>query len=480
MSENLRLRHQPELRADRKVQAIPQGYNGPAQVREKKAKGFMSIWCTRNRASERAPAKARVVGAALCPSLASVVAILMVLGPATVFARPGLAEQKDYGGAEIREKGQRDQQMEADFLERFLRLPPQERVRLWKKGPDISGAGVTQRHIEQALVAVGTDAAPYLAEIVKNGNSYQQASALSLLCDMDRFVRLEDMPISGIPESMYVKPLGVRGRVSEFIAVDGRRIGKDAYEAVKLAADQTRNYDLRIFARFCSGMLAQDLRKLSLAEVLKEWRQAVIKSKGVLKSSYNEYNVSFILKGILVERAPDSIPGLVALLDGETNAYVREALVELIEVVDIYRMRLRATEVGRSAIEAVHRAAKVGNFKPAFTNREYIQEALDNFDDFVFRDKLPIFDLEWAKALKQLATVELKGTDNSYAYARFSEPEVLRYIAYLTQVDPYFPSWEFTFVGPDRDAVMHPRFVAKILKYGEYWKRFKAETNISR
>lgn len=59
-------------------------------------------------------------------------------------------------------------------------------------------------------------------------------------------------------------------------------------------------------------------------------------------------------------------------------------------------------------------------------------------------------------------------------YITHSLPEVKRFIAYLTEIDPSFPGWEFTYVGDTRDAMLHPKFRAKMARYYEHWKQFKA------
>jgi hypothetical protein len=47
------------------------------------------------------------------------------------------------------------------------------------------------------------------------------------------------------------------------------------------------------------------------------------------------------------------------------------------------------------------------------------------------------------------------------------------FIAFLTDKDPFFPSWEFTYVGPLRTQTFHPRFQAKMARIEEAWKEFK-------
>jgi hypothetical protein len=81
---------------------------------------------------------------------------------------------------------------------------------------------------------------------------------------------------------------------------------------------------------------------------------------------------------------------------------------------------------------------------------------------------------DWATALKQMYGVPL-ALDNSEAFLSRTLPELRRFVSFLTEVDPYFPSWEFTFVGDMSDTMLHPRFKVKMARYYEQWKRFKAE-----
>jgi hypothetical protein len=98
----------------------------------------------------------------------------------------------------IDEKIRKDNEQEAKFILDFLSLPPHERVKLWREGKDVTGRGLIPRRMEDALIARGVDAVPYLAEVVRKGDSYYRVYALTILCDMDRFVPVEEMGNAGI------------------------------------------------------------------------------------------------------------------------------------------------------------------------------------------------------------------------------------------------------------------------------------------
>jgi hypothetical protein len=46
-------------------------------------------------------------------------------------------------------------------------------------------------------------------------------------------------------------------------------------------------------------------------------------------------------------------------------------------------------------------------------------------------------------------------------------------VSFVTEVDPFFPSWEYNYFGDDE--IMHPYYKQRIARYYEQWKRFKAE-----
>jgi hypothetical protein len=250
------------------------------------------------------------------------------------------------------------------FLERFLQLPPGERVKIWRHGQRT--LGYEENTVDKALVARGMDAVPFLADIVRKDDAYYQAFALHLLCDMDRFVPIEQFPIPefGHSSNPFVRKYNFEGVVNRFIVVDGRRIGKEGYEVVKWAAEQEKDKDLRFHARQYSGLLEQDLRALPLDLKLEQWRKAVAKCKGLVGADVDALNLSQILRNLLIEAAPQSIPALVKVMESDPNPFVREAAIEPLQMIDQARMRLRGSEAGRTALEAIHKVLDRGGLNP--------------------------------------------------------------------------------------------------------------------
>ncbi len=254
--------------------------------------------------------------------------------------------------------------------EAFMKLPPEERVRIWFRDTSkaTSATGLSANDDMKVLTSLGLDTVPALAKIVRTGNSNQQIDAVSLLCDMDRFVPMAELPA---PEPFgHLGPyLGYNykgpfmgqtydhytGELNPYLVADGRRIGPQGLEAVQWAARQTNNKKLRTFARNCSGLVSEDLRQLSTIDLLAAWRKGVITGHGFWINLDNQFLP--VADGILIQRADESIPLLakIALEDKmqEVRLHAREVLLK----IDLEKVRLRGSDAGRKAIEALIESA---------------------------------------------------------------------------------------------------------------------------
>ncbi len=378
--------------------------------------------------------------------------------------------------AKEREERRREKAEQDAFIARFVNEPPQERVRLWCRGlHDYS----LREQMTQLMITRGTDTAPYLAEIVRSGKACDRFYALHLLCQMDRFV----------PANQFLIPDGeghfqpkAEGRGNRFIVVDGRRIGPEAYAVVKWATEQTKDKDLRFHAREYTGLLDQDLRKLPLSEVLRQWREAVANSKADYGLSSDDGVLHAHLGDILVENAPETLPSLIKLMENDPSGYVRLATINLIWWIDTYRLRLRGIEVGRRAIEAVMRALERGGLKPVYRDRESREELWTTISAQVLHDADTMEWRVYAFMVEKLhgAQTTIPGSGYNAALNSVGIPKATeewrRFRSYLTEVDPFYPSWEYTYVGDNYDEVLHPRVREKMARYHEHWKRFKADT----
>jgi hypothetical protein len=339
--------------------------------------------------------------------------------------------------------------------------------------------------MDSALIARGIDAVPYLSDILKTGDSYHSIYALQILCDMDRFIPRADFPLPGLGSTVGgvgVEVPEISGRVNQFQKVDGRRIGRAGYEVVKWAGEQNKNQDLRLHARQYTGLLSEDVQKLSLQEAVSEWRNLIAKTKRgfAARDTLGYIGINYELSRLIVEAAPESIPILTRILKEDKSGYVREDAILQLRLIDSSRMRLRATEEGRAAIEAIKHAFEVGGLEPVYKNKQWREQTWKEIEAEMLRDQFPLHHgskLSFlAQALEGLYGV--KATKRYYTVQDIIEatPEMREFVSYLTRVDPYFPSWEYTFIGLlNDDQAFHPRFKQKIARYYEQWKRFKAE-----
>ena len=52
--------------------------------------------------------------------------------------------------------------------------------------------------------------------------------------------------------------------------------------------------------------------------------------------------------------------------------------------------------------------------------------------------------------------------------------EMQAVLTFLTDKDPFFPSWEFSYIGSENLQAFHPRFAVKMARIEEAWKEFEA------
>jgi hypothetical protein len=387
-----------------------------------------------------------------------------------------------------------------------MKLRPEERVRTWftdmNKGT--SATGLSAKDDAQLLTSLGLDTVPTLSGIVRAGSSNQQIDAVSLLCDMDRFVPMAELPV---PEPFgHVGPYlgyGYRGlflgqpyeryygEYNPYFIVDGRRIGPEGLVAVLWAASQTSNKSLRTFARDCSGLVFDDLRQLGTIDLLAAWRKAVNAGQGYRINLKNEFLP--VADGILIQRAEESIPLLARVVledkDQEVRLHARQVLLR----IDLEKVRLRGSEAGNLAITALRESARrhpliewrtlARTSKPSAqeSHREFI-EAVDNqtMKDAFLRGEPPFGWLARAFA-------DLYGDDTTFskrtALATFTvvKPDFNQFIAYLTRIDPAFPGWgcsntaiKATYMQPT--DLVRPCFKARVEHLHKYWVEYRTAT----
>lgn len=365
------------------------------------------------------------------------------------------------------------------FLEDFLRLSPPERLRLWNKRVEL---GSVHAEMERLLIVRGLDTVPYLAKIVRSAKSEEtQLNALKLLCDMDRFVPAEQLVLPELGGSIFREEIFTRGLFDKFMIVDGRRVGPQGIAAVRWASEQTEKRDLRFHAREYSGLLDQELQQLTLDEQFSRWRAAVIKTKGILAVDPDTHTLMLLLERRLIERAPASIVLLANTLEHDSDGYVCEEAIHSLQLIDQYRVRLRAIDGGRAAVAAIRRALDGGRLKPIYAKRTERENYWRKISAQVFDDDLPL-DNQSDWALYALALERFYGVHATNQYCTVPDVRIVEarqdfrpFLTFLTTSDPYFPSWEYTDVGWGWDEVLHPRFKQKVARIYEEWREFNSK-----
>lgn len=360
------------------------------------------------------------------------------------------------------------------FITCFARQSPAERIKLWQQGTNSITANT---EMEELLIGQGTDTALLLARFVQDKEFKRRLHALKLLCDMDRFVSTEQLPS---PLDVFQNKQ-VNGMLNAFMLVDGRRIGSEAFGIVKWAAEQNEDADLRFYARKYSGLLDKDLVNLSLPEALKQWREAVIECQGREGSGSRASSMMYHLEKILIARAPESLPALTDMLEHDSNSYTREQAIGVIEAIDNRRVRLRGIEQGRRAIEAVRLAIARGELKPTYVKKQWRTYLWENLEAQFMRDYWFVHDEQnqgisqaWDFYANSLDEIFKTGTTIFPVKQPDMRPTIRQFVTYLTELDPYYPSWEYIDFGPPWDGLCHPRFQQKMMRYDEAWKRFTA------
>jgi hypothetical protein len=370
------------------------------------------------------------------------------------------------------------------FLSDFLRLPPRGRVAEWKKGAR-SGAFTyigPWRDKTEGLIAFGTDAVSELSAIIRQDKIFYQIHALDVLCDMDRFVPASETIIPTIGGTIRSEDSSIDGFVNPCIKVDGRRIGKEGYETVRWAMDQASNRDLAEWARRCSGIAREEIDQLPLNQKLEEWKRlAKATAGGTNFWRLNPYYRFQQLSMSLVEKDGfAAVAPLTDILRRERNGYVREEAIHLLRNIDSHAARLRSSPAGREAIEAIRTAFEKGSLKPVYASDRARKGAYESeFHSQFFNDRwlnhsssdLHIIALAFEQFYGEPLVVRTRAT-RQIRQERACE-ELLKFVTFMTDVDPSFPSWEYSYAGYQPVQILHPAFKKKMARYYEEWKKFK-------
>ncbi|HKW65036.1 MAG TPA: hypothetical protein VJN89_20945 [Candidatus Acidoferrum sp.] len=369
-----------------------------------------------------------------------------------------------------------------EFLNRFRSLPPEERVNIWKQANDEkyshSVAFRIANEIQDLLVIEGTDTVPQLAAIVRDRHEpyFYRFWAAKILADMDRYVPAADLP-KGAVATLAIDELNLRGATNPFLQVTGRRIGDEGRKSLEWAASAGDDKWLQFFTRDALGLVKQELEGLTIDEQVRRWRDLAAQTKGA--EGRPESFLRDTLGRLIVERAPDSLSALRNLLNNDRDRYVRTAVVGLIRGVDAYRFRLRKTDLGRSTIEDIHKAVIRGEVKvqcpQCDTSAATWAELSDQFNNDNFGLNPGTIGAYYAQMLHVLYsenTTKVVQVGKSMRQ-EWAIPEFTAFITFLTDQDPFFPSWEYTYFGPPYSEAFHPQFAAKMARIEDAWKLYQ-------
>jgi len=375
---------------------------------------------------------------------------------------------------------------EDEFMRHYVSLPPQEQVEIWRHASSrLKYLRSTvdwrmQTEMESVLIIAGVNSVPYLIEVLRASDKIRQIRTLNVLSDMDRFVPDEEITLEVARGGVHAKALGRGGRVSPFVPVDGRRIGKEGFEAIQWAAQQKDNELLQLLAKRSTRALRNELENLPPPEQVQRWREAVIKCQTVIKEAqYPEASVTYrLLETIFMEKMPDSIPALVALLEQDKDPFVRSELISIFERADLCSVRLRKIEAGRVAIDAVLSALNQGPLDPSYT-QQIRKTTLEHIPAQFLRDQVYIGRSSvwalYAQALQSFYGDSLI-PDYNPKWIRDPGPELRAFLTYLTERDPYFLRWGYINCSArPEDEVLNPGFPMRIQRLDEQWRHFEAE-----
>ena len=360
---------------------------------------------------------------------------------------------------------------EREFFDLFVSLPAQDRVNLFIG--DEKRNVLTHSRLRDVVLINQLDTIPFLAEIVRNDKTKGRIIAVQLLCDMDKFVALRNLPIKlrasylfDFSRSNFEEQLQNGGQLNQFMSVDGRRIDSGARDCVYWAAEQRQDPELRFWAREGSGLLLTDLRSETRSELVSKWTDAV-KKRGSFERLKMNAAYSRSIGRILMEDPPATVLLMTDILNQNSDKEVRSEAFIFLQNIDQSGIRLRSSELGRSAIKAMHGALLNKRLSSEFEMpnaavtiwNQFTRQAFDDSYDLAVTGTILLVALAFDQFFGERVIVRSESRIDVV-------PQMHKFIAYLTYTDPTFPSWQFHTYGVDgRDSILHPRFRQKITQF---------------
>jgi hypothetical protein len=322
--------------------------------------------------------------------------------------------------------------------------------------------------IEQEFLIASPDVSieVSLAAETKHSNPKHAGFAAFLLCRRAQFFPQSTFPIPQFRGTRYSEhvPLGL---LSPFVP-DLDRLIPEAREAVRQSM-QSSSTEVRNTARLYCGELSREFSTIPAPELAHRWRSKLFQLRAPIyyKSDVTEAGEEVrLLRRALIEKGINGALGLEELLQDERQPLARDLEIDLIAELDSESERLRGSEKGREVVQTIENIVAQEKLE-LYSTKQLKQEYLKSLRGRFYNDEYLLSEhWDWSDML-------LYGF-NKYFDESISVPDRARvrdFVAYLTSIDPTYPSWEFVSSGSQED-MLHPRFRSKIKRYHEAWIKF--------
>ena len=263
------------------------------------------------------------------------------------------------------------------FFRVFESLGPEECVEVWLKEMEVRSV-FNQALTRSSMMIRHLDTVPFLIRLVRSGTLRDSIWAMHLLCDMDRFVSLNDYPvhldrgyITDESQAEYADQLHYGGIFNQFMITDGRRIGRAGRDIVMWAARQSNNKVLQLQAQVYSGALAENLKAKPIDELIRIWREEA-SNRGRNWMSFEGHVINNI-EQILMESPNETIPMMTQILVNDKDRYVRNTAFNYLKEIDYSSYRLRCSEKGIVALQAMWDALSGMKLHPDVARKSAVQ-----------------------------------------------------------------------------------------------------------
>lgn len=352
-------------------------------------------------------------------------------------------------------------------VQEFFRIAPRPEL--------LGGLSPGEGNVEQEILLTSADPAieTALASETRSGDSKKASFAVYLLCLRASFVPQSEFAIPEVSGEHWSKaaPYGLFTPFGPNLA----RLNSDANQALR---DPLASPDLtvRVSAQLNCGAFETEVSSASASELAASWRREIdlVKYPMYIRYDRTEHGErARILERVLEAKGVSGAVAVGELLRQETKPWARQLEEQLIVSIDAESVRLRGSPEGRQVIQWVGEALESQEFFYERTQGMRHQE-WSRLQARFFQDEN--FDIGGGWRLLALAFKDFYGDSLSLR----NQEELKRFITYLSETDPAFPSWEYpSSIGFDHE-MLHPRYREKVRRYHDAWLQFQSLKKILR